>query len=192
GLVHVRDGVDHELVDALSDAALPAGHGGDVVAHRAGAFAFGNSGVTAREEFRSGALRRVLTHAIRPFGSARDLLQDEAVLVGGRLGIGADRESVRARAVGRNPGDLGERGAFVERELDRPRVELGVSAAIALRDGEPVVDVELLAGGHIGDPQLEYQLVDVPTGRAGVLLRRRGNRPDGAIRRLHGTTVAPQ
>src|SRR5215470_20277230 len=118
----------------------------------------------------------------------------EPVRVGEGPGIAANDEPVRSGAFGRNAGVLGEGAAPVERQLNRtPRGgELDVLAAKALRYGEAALNVEPLARGHIGNAQKEHDLIDLPGGRAGVILRRGRDLPDRPVRGLDDAAVAPE
>src|SRR5262245_57603638 len=118
----------------------------------------------------------------------------EAVGVGEGPRRTVDGDAVRSRAVRGHARGLGQGTATVERQDDRARRtgELDVLAAVALRHLEPVLDVEPLARGHVGDAQLEDELVDLAGSRTAVLLRRRRDRPDRAVGAAHDPAVAPQ
>src|SRR4029077_5692922 len=92
----------------------------------------------------------------------------------------------RSGAVGSDAGVLGEGPAPVERQLDRARRrgELDVLAAKTLGHGKAAVNVEQLAPGRVRGAEQEHDLVDLPGGRAGALLRRGRDLPDRPVRGL--------
>ena len=115
-----------------------------------------------------------------------------------RVAVGAclavDDEPVRAAAVFRDPGVLGERAAPVEPERDRTRrrLELHVLAAEAARHGVAVVDIEPLGRGDVRHAQQQHELVERAGGRGGVLLLGGRDLPDRPVGRLHDAAEAPQ
>ena len=115
----------------------------------------------------------------------RDLrvLPGESVWVDEGPSLAANDDPVRAAAVRGDAGVLAQGAASVERQLDLVgvSVELDVLAAIALRHREAVIHVELLGRGNVGGSDEKHHLIDLPCGRAGVLLRRRGDFPDRAV-----------
>ncbi len=56
----------------------------------------------------------------------------------------------------------------------------------------PSVHVESLAGEDVRRAHQKNDLIDLPRSRSGVLLRRRGDLPDRAVRRLDDAAVAPE
>src|SRR5215472_4065289 len=129
-----------------------------------------------------------------PPGSARCGLPREPVRVGEGPGVAANDDPVRAGAVRGDAGVFGGGTAAVERQPDGRRrgVELDVLAAEALRHGQAAVEVELLGRLDALDPEQQHEVVDLPGGRAGVLLRRRRDLPDRSARVLDDTAVAPK
>src|SRR5205807_2232728 len=87
---------------------------------------------------------------------------------------------------------LGQRTAPVERQLDVRRGELDVLAAEAPRHLQAAVDVEPLARGNVRDSEQQHDLVDLPGGGTGVLLRRRGDLPDRPVRGTYDTAIPPE
>src|SRR4029453_914501 len=81
---------------------------------------------------------------------------------------------------------------FVERQLDGAGIKLDVPASETLGQDEASVEIELLAGSHIRDSQLEHHRINLRIGRAAVLLGRGGDCPDGAVWSLEGSAVPPQ
>ena len=130
------------------------------------------------------------TPAYRPRGG----FPAEPVRVGERPGVAGDGDPVRPGALRRDAGVLGQGTAPVERQLDvrRRGGELDVLAAEAPRHRQAALDVELLGRGDVRDAQQEHDVVDLPGGRAGVLLRRRRDLPDRPVGGAHHAAVAPE
>src|SRR5262249_59884748 len=114
---------------------------------------------------------------------------------GGEGPGGAAKDApVGAGAVRGDAGVFGGGTAAVERQPDGRRrgVELDVLAAEALRHGQAAVEVELLGRLDALDPEQQHEVVDLPSSRAGVLLRRRRDLPDRSARVLDDSAVAPE
>src|ERR1700759_2196673 len=118
----------------------------------------------------------------------------EPVRVGERPGVAGDGDPVRSGALRRDAGVLGQGPALVERQLDvrRRGGELDVLAAEAPRHRQAPLDVELLGRGDVRASQQEHDVVDLPGGRTGVLLRRRRDLPDRPVGVADDAAVAPQ
>src|SRR5437868_3508350 len=116
----------------------------------------------------------------------------EPIRVGEGPGIAANDNPVRSGAVRRDVGVLGQGATAVERQLDVRRSELDVLAAKAPLQRQAAVEIELLARGNVRDSQQEHDLVDLPSGRAGVLLRRRRDLPDRPIWCTDDAAVTPE
>src|SRR5215813_667095 len=129
-----------------------------------------------------------------PAGSQWCGLPREPVRVGEGPGVAADDDPVRSGAVRGDADIFGGGTAAVERQPDGRRrgVELDVLAAEALRHGQAAAGVELPGRPDVPDPEQQHEAVDLPGGRAGVLLRRRRDLPDRSARVLDDTAVAPE
>src|SRR6516165_7252704 len=97
-------------------------------------------------------------------------LPREPVGVGEGSGLAANDDPVRSGPVRGDTGVLGERTSAVEGQLDvrRRGGELDVLAAKASLHLQAAVDVEPLGRGNVRYSQQEHDVVDLPTGRAGV------------------------
>src|SRR5262249_36992015 len=127
-------------------------------------------------------------------GSDRCGLPREPVRVGEGPGVAANDDPVRSAALGRDARVPGERTTPVERQLDGARRggELDVFTAEAPRHCQAAAGVEPLALGDVRGSQQEHDLVELPGGRAGVLLRRSRDLPDRPVRCSYHAAVAPE
>src|SRR6202012_4819535 len=125
-----------------------------------------------REAQAARSWRQATTAGCLPSSRAGGFDPLEPVGVGERTRVGTDRDPVRAAAIDGHTRILRQRAASVQSQLHGApaTLELDVLIAEATLDGQPVLQIEAVAGADIGHAEQQHYVLDLPGDGAVALL----------------------